>query len=66
MRTLAPAHEEHWFQTYGRTLSPGKSERFVDEAKALNRWYEVYAFRVACRKAEKVAILLTYYKAQKG
>jgi len=57
MRTLAPAHEEHWFQTYGRIAFTGESERFVDEAKALNRWYEVYAFRVGLPESRKVAIL---------
>ena len=57
MRSLAPEHEEHWFQIYGRIALTGKSERFVNEAKALNRWYDVYAFRVGGLESRKVAIL---------
>ena len=57
MRSLAPEHEEHWFQTYGRIALTGKSERFVNEARTLNRWYEVYAFRVGIPESRKVAIL---------
>ena len=29
----------------------------MDEARALNRWYEVYAFRVGIPESRKVAIL---------
>ena len=57
MRSLAPEHEEHWFRIYGRVALTGKSKRFINEAKALNRWYNVYAFRVGKPEARKVAIL---------
>jgi PAS domain S-box-containing protein len=65
MRSLAPEHEEHWFQIYGRIALTGKSERFINEAKALNRWYDVYAFRVGAPESRKVAILFNDITARK-
>ena len=57
MRQLAPEHEAHWFQIYGEIALTGKPARFVREAKALHRWYDVYAFRVEKPESRKVAIL---------
>ena len=42
----APAHEAHWFEIYGQVALTGVSVRFEHEAAALERWYDVYAFRV--------------------
>jgi len=38
MRDLAPDHEEHWFEIYGKIALTGIPMRFINEAKALNRW----------------------------
>ncbi len=57
MRDLAPEHEEHWFEIYGKIALTGKSKRFVNEAKALNRWYDVYAFKIGGVESREVAIL---------
>ena len=57
MRDLAPDHEEYWFEIYGQVALTGKSMRFVNEAKALNRWYDVYAFKVGDSESREVAIL---------
>src|SRR5690606_25791251 len=46
MRELAPNHEQYWFDIYGKIARSGQSLRFENRAEALNRWYEVYAFRV--------------------
>ena len=46
MRDLAPDHEEYWFEIYGKIALSGEPKRFVNEAKALNRWYDVYAFKI--------------------
>src|SRR5438046_598062 len=45
MRELAPAHEEQWFRIYDAVARTGTPERFEQEAAALNRWFDVYAFR---------------------
>ncbi len=57
MRSLAPNHEEHWFEIYGRIAVTGEPMRFTNEAKALNRWYDVYAFPIGEGKIRKVAII---------
>ncbi len=57
MRELAPDHEAHWFETYGRVALTGQPVRFVNEAKALNRWYDVSAYRIGGPESRRVAIL---------
>jgi PAS domain S-box-containing protein len=59
MRELAPAHEEYWYQIYGGVALTGKPVRFVNEAGALNRWFDVYAFRFGGPQSRKVAVLFT-------
>jgi PAS domain S-box-containing protein len=57
MRDLAPGHESHWFEIYGRVALTGEPLRFDAAAGALGRWYDVYAFRVGPPDGHKVAIL---------
>jgi signal transduction histidine kinase len=57
MRKLAPAHEEHWYRIYGEVAKTGKPARFEHRAEALQRWYDVYAYRVGDPLARQVGIL---------
>jgi PAS domain S-box-containing protein len=57
MREIAPQHEEHWFEIYGRIALTGEPMRFENEAKQLGRWYDVYAFPVEDPKRRRVGIL---------
>ncbi len=57
MRSLVPNHEEHWFQIYGKVAMTGEPVRFTNEARALNRYYDVFAFPVGEGKPWKVGIL---------
>jgi PAS domain S-box-containing protein len=57
MREIAPQHEEHWFEIYGKIALTGEAMRFENEAKQLGRWYNVYAFRVEDSKRRRVGIL---------
>ncbi len=59
MRELAPLHEEHWFETYGRIALTGEPARFQGPAAQLHRWYDVYAFRSGKAEDHQVAILFT-------
>jgi PAS domain S-box-containing protein len=54
---LAPTLEKHWFEIYGKIAMTGEPLRFENHAEALNRWYDVYAFRVGQPESHKVAIL---------
>src|ERR1044071_9451778 len=57
IREIAPNHEEHWYDAYGRIALTGRPERFVNFARALNRWYDVYAFRLGEPEEHRVAVL---------
>lgn len=58
MRTMVPAHEQHWFDLYGQVALTGESLRFEHEADALGGyWYDVYALRVGDPAARQVAVL---------
>jgi PAS domain S-box-containing protein len=57
MREIAPLHEEHWFEIYGKIALTGEPIRFENLAAQLHRWYDVYAFRVGEPQERKVAIL---------
>ena len=46
MREIAPSHEQHWFDIYGRIALTGETLRFENPAAALRRHFEVCAFRV--------------------
>ena len=59
MRELAPAHEEFWFQTYGAVARGGESVRFEHRALALERVFDVFAFRVGAPRRHRVAILFS-------
>jgi signal transduction histidine kinase/ActR/RegA family two-component response regulator len=66
MRELAPGHETHWFQIYGDVAITGEPVRFEQEAAALNRWYDVYAFRIGRPELRRVAILFRDITARKA
>jgi len=57
MREIAPDHEAHWYEAYGQVALTGKPVRFVKEAKALDRWFDVYAFRFGGLESRKVAVI---------
>lgn len=56
-REIIPNLEEHWFETYGRVALTGEPVRFVNESEALNRWFDVYAFRIGQAEQRRVALL---------
>ena len=69
MRELAPKHEEHWFEIYGKIALTGQPARFENRAEQLHRWYDVYAFRYGQPEKRQVAILfndITGRKAGRG
>ncbi len=58
MRELVPDHDQHWFDSYGHVATTGEAMRFENEAKAMGRWFDVYATRVGGAGRGRVAILL--------
>ena len=43
-REAMPNIEPSWIETYGKVARSGESIRFINEAKALRRWFDVYAW----------------------
>nr|WP_236599670.1 response regulator [Ramlibacter alkalitolerans] len=59
IRELAPGHEGHWFQIYDRVARTGEATRFVEEAKVMKRWFDVYASRLGGAGSDLVAVLFS-------
>jgi PAS domain S-box-containing protein len=59
IRELAPGHEGHWFEIYERVARTGEATRFVEEARAMNRWFDVYATRLGGPGSDLVAVLFS-------
>jgi PAS domain S-box-containing protein len=57
VREAIPDLEETWFERYGAVAMTGESTRFVDHAAPMNRWFEVYAFRIGEPDDCNVAVL---------
>ncbi|MGH8502828.1 MAG: GAF domain-containing protein [Gammaproteobacteria bacterium] len=64
-RALAPKLGAHWFEIYGNVALTGKPVRLENVADGLNRWFDVYAFRVGRPEDRKVAILFKDATARK-
>ncbi len=54
---LAPEIEAYWFDIFGKVALTGEPIRFAKEARALNRWYDVYAYRIGRPQDRQVAVL---------
>ena len=62
---LAPNINQYFIETYGRVCTTGEPIRFMHEAQALERWFDVYAFRVGGPDSLKVAVLFNNVTAKK-
>lgn len=59
VRELVPGIEAKWFEYYGGVALSGEPVRFVEGSEALNRWFDVYAFRTGDPEKRLVAILFS-------
>ena len=59
MRELVPDLEDFWPQTYGRVALTGEAVRLENQAKAMHRWFDVYAQRIGAPEERRVGILFT-------
>ncbi|RYF17669.1 MAG: response regulator [Comamonadaceae bacterium] len=59
IRDMVPGQDAHWFEIYGRVADTGEATRFVQEAKAMNRWFDVYATRLGGPGSDLVAVLFS-------
>jgi PAS domain S-box-containing protein len=56
MRELVPDIEEYWFEIFGKVALTGEQVQFENEARALNKWFEVRASRLEDPESKKVVI----------
>ncbi|MDB5893795.1 MAG: response regulator [Rhodoferax sp.] len=54
---LAGGVESHWLDAYADTALTGEPRRLLEEFTSLNRWFEVYAFRVGTAHGGPVGVL---------
>ncbi len=57
VRSLIPDIERQWFESYGSVALTGMPVRFQRHAEGLQRWFDVYAFRLGAPQARQVAAL---------
>lgn len=57
IRELAPEHEAHWFEIFGRIAKTKSPERFEAPAAALGRYYEAFGFPVPRNGGNRVGVL---------
>lgn len=65
MKTIAPSHEQYWFDIYGKIAQTGKPSRFDNAADALGYYYEVYAFRIGKKGENMVGIIFKDIKERR-
>ncbi|HLM60790.1 MAG TPA: PAS domain S-box protein, partial [Pyrinomonadaceae bacterium] len=52
-----PNLEDKWVEIYGGIAMTGEPVRFVEGSAAMNRWFDVYAFRIGEPESRRVALL---------
>jgi PAS domain S-box-containing protein len=57
MREIAADAEQQWFDAYGAVARTGRPVRFERRARALGRWYDVYAFPFGKPGGNRVGVL---------
>jgi PAS domain S-box-containing protein len=59
VRELVPDLEAFWIETYGKVVRTGEAVRFEQQSIALNRWFDVNAFRIGEPQHNQFGILFT-------
>ena len=54
---MVPDHDAHWFELYGDVARTGVAIRFENPATAMQRYYDVFAFRIGGDGSTRVGIL---------
>jgi PAS domain S-box-containing protein/putative nucleotidyltransferase with HDIG domain len=57
IRQMVPDHDAHWFEIYGKVAQTGEAIRFENPASSMQRYYDVYAFRIGGDESQRVGVL---------
>ncbi len=63
MREIAPDQDQFWLETYGRVALTGEPAQLENYSTPLDRWWDVYAFRI--RGRHRIAVLFRDITDQK-
>lgn len=59
MREMVPDHDDHWFEVYDSVARTGVPIRFENDAAAMARCFDVFAFRIGESGSNRVGILFS-------
>jgi signal transduction histidine kinase len=59
MRSLIPDIESSWLESYGEVALTGQPVRLERYVASLQRWFDIYAFRLGPAQARQVAVLFS-------
>ncbi|MCM4161246.1 PAS domain S-box protein [Antarcticibacterium flavum] len=54
---LVPHMEDYWFKYYGTVAKTGESLRFEDYSESLERWFDIYAFRLDEQEKNQIGVI---------
>ena len=54
---FVPDLEAHWYEFYAKVARTGEAIRVANEVKGMNRWFDIYAFRIGGNDSRQVAVL---------
>jgi PAS domain S-box-containing protein len=57
IRELVPNNEAYWFEIYGNVARTGEAIRFENLTQGLQKYFDIFAFRVGGDESRNVAIL---------
>ena len=66
LRELIPEIEDEWLEAFGAVALKGEPVRMEQYTAALQRWFEVYAFRLGDPQLRHVALLFTDTTERRG
>jgi PAS domain S-box-containing protein len=59
MREIAPSLESYWIELFAGVALTGEPAHLVDEAKGINGYFDVHAYRIGEAKLRRVAVVFT-------
>jgi PAS domain S-box-containing protein len=57
MREIYPVQDDYWFELYGKIVVTGEPAHVLNEARALNGFYDIHAYRIGDPELRQVAII---------
>ncbi|HSI70912.1 MAG TPA: PAS domain S-box protein, partial [Gillisia sp.] len=59
IKEMVPDIEPFWMENYSRVAKTGESLRFDNYSESLERWFDVYAFKMDSKEEHHVAVMFT-------